>query len=106
VPPLAWRIVADGRLQSSRAMRWCRPPDLRQQDEAHVPLAHGRQITIEDSEQAADVLGAWAEVEGVECEVDDLAVHHRPGDLLEPEPDELDVEAGYPHGSPRPGAER
>jgi len=86
------------------------PDELAETPTVEVRVYHDGELIArelcEDSEQVADVLGAWAEVDGVECEVDDLAVHHRPGDILEPEPDELDVEAGYPHGAPGPGAER
>ena len=40
----------------------------------------------ESEDQAADVVDTWSELEGVVCEVDDLSVRHRPGDILEPEP--------------------
>ena len=39
----------------------------------------------ESEEAAATVVEAWAEVDGVECEVDDLSFRHRAGDILEPE---------------------
>jgi hypothetical protein len=42
----------------------------------------------ESEDQAALAVEAWAEVEGVEFEVDDLSIRHRPGDVLEPEPPE------------------
>ncbi len=60
----------------------------------------------EDSERVTDLLDAWAEVDGVECEVDDLSARHRPGDVLEPESEEVDVEPGYPHEPSRREAER
>ncbi|TVT38129.1 hypothetical protein FNH05_24595 [Amycolatopsis rhizosphaerae] len=49
----------------------------------------------ESEEQAAEVVEAWAEVDGVTTEVDDLSFHHRPGDLLEPEPAE-EPDEDYP----------
>jgi hypothetical protein len=70
---------------------------------------HGRLVAkelCEDGDRVADVLDAWAEVDGVECEVDDLSARHHAGDILEPESDEIDVEAGYPHETPRREAER
>jgi hypothetical protein len=47
-----------------------------------------RQELCESDEQAAQVVHEWEEVQGVECEVDDLSFRHRPGDVLEPEPAE------------------
>ncbi len=52
----------------------------------------------ESEEEATVVVEAWSEIEGVECEVDDLSIRHRPGDVLEPEPPEPDTEQ-----YPRPG---
>lgn len=52
----------------------------------------------ESEELAALVVDAWLEIEGVECEVDDLSIRHRPGDILEPEPAEIDLEE-YPRAS-------
>jgi hypothetical protein len=46
----------------------------------------------ESEEQAAFVVEAWSEQEGTECEVDDLTVHHRPGDIAEPQPGEVSEE--------------
>jgi len=46
-------------------------------------LVH-RQL-CESEEEAAAVVDRWIELEGVECEVDDLSTHHRPGEILEPE---------------------
>jgi len=48
-----------------------------------------QQELCESEEQALLVVDEWAELDGVECEVDDLSVHHRAGDILEPEPAEL-----------------
>jgi hypothetical protein len=70
---------------------------------------HGHLVArelCEDGDRVADVLDAWAELDGVECEVDDLSTRHHPGDILEPEADEIDVEAGYPHGISGREAER
>jgi hypothetical protein len=41
----------------------------------------------ESEAAAADVVERWREVEGVECVIDDLATHHRAGQILEPEVD-------------------
>lgn len=53
----------------------------------HGALVHRELCESED--QAALVVDEWSELDGVECEVDDLSIHHRPGDILEPEPAEL-----------------
>lgn len=50
----------------------------------------------ESEEDALVVVESWQEQEGVRCEVDDLTVRHRPGDILEPEPALLDDEAHDP----------
>lgn len=52
----------------------------------HGELVH--QELCESEEQAALVVEEWAELDGVTCEVDDLSIRHRPGDVLEPEPAE------------------
>jgi len=59
-----------------------------------VVYQHGRRIhreLCESAEAAADVAERWGELDGTECFVEDLAVTHRPGQILEPE-----VEEGYP----------
>jgi hypothetical protein len=38
----------------------------------------------ESEEEVTAVIEAWSEQTGVECQVDDLSVHHRAGDVLEP----------------------
>ena len=51
----------------------------------------GREIARElhdTPEQAADAVGRWSEQQGVVCQVDDLAVHHRPSDIRDPAPDD------------------
>jgi len=48
-----------------------------------------RRELCESEEQAALVVDAWSELDGVECEVDDLATRDRTGDSLEPEPAEF-----------------
>lgn len=48
---------------------------------------HGRLIhreLCESEADAASVLERWNEVDGAEFQVDDLAVHHVPSDILEP----------------------
>lgn len=59
----------------------------------HGDLVH-REL-CESEEQAALVIEEWSELDGVECEVDDLSVRHEPGEILEPEPAELREQA-YP----------
>jgi hypothetical protein len=49
----------------------------------HGTLVH-REL-VESEEQAAAVVDEWAELDGVQCEVDDLSIRHRPGEILEPE---------------------
>jgi hypothetical protein len=47
-------------------------------------------LTLCESEQeAAKVVEQWSDVENVYVLVDDLSVHHRPGDILAP--DELPI---------------
>jgi hypothetical protein len=53
----------------------------------HGELVH-REL-CESEEQASLVIEEWSELDGVECEVDDLSVRHRPGEILGPEPAEL-----------------
>jgi len=58
---------------------------------------HGRlwlQEVCESENAAAVAIEEWSELEGVTCEVDDLSIRHRPGDILAPEPPEPDTE-GY-----------
>jgi len=59
----------------------------------HGALVH-REL-CESEEQAASVVEAWSELEGTECELDDLTVHHRPGDIAEPDRAEVHDEE-YP----------
>jgi hypothetical protein len=54
-----------------------------------------RRELCESEEQASTVIDAWAELDGVTCEVDDLSVRHQQGQILEPEPAEL-RDADYP----------
>jgi hypothetical protein len=53
----------------------------------HGELVHTE--LCESDEQAALVVEEWAEHDGVTCEVDDLSIRHRPGDILAPEPADL-----------------
>jgi hypothetical protein len=63
----------------------------------HGELTH-RQL-CESVEEAAAVVDTWRELEGVECEVDDLSVKHRPDEILDPSLAEpLDEE--YPREAP------
>lgn len=34
---------------------------------------------------ASSFADEWAELDGVQCEVDDLSIRHHPGEILEPE---------------------
>jgi hypothetical protein len=50
---------------------------------------HGELIETElcDTEdEATRTVERWSELDDITCEVDDLTVRHRPGDVLEPEP--------------------
>ncbi len=51
----------------------------------------------ESTEAAAEVARAWAEVDGVECVIDDLAVKHADGQILAPEEEDAEVDDDYPH---------
>ena len=44
----------------------------------------------ESESDAAAVVDRWQETDGTEFQVDDLAVHHRPTDILEPTESVLD----------------
>jgi hypothetical protein len=44
----------------------------------------------ESESEAAAVVDRWKEVDGTEFQVDDLAVHHGPTDILEPTEGVLD----------------
>ena len=60
---------------------------------------------VESEEQAALVVEEWAELDGVTCEVDDLSIRHRAGQILEPELAELpDEEADRRDSSDAPGS--
>ena len=57
-------------------------------------------------EEAAEVVARWSEVDGVRCEVDDLTVHHEPGQVFEPEPALLDEDdEEYDEHAVEPGLE-
>lgn len=67
--------------------QWDETPTVEVRVFRHGKLVH-REL-CESQEQAALVVEAWADLDGVECEVDDLSVRHRPGDVLEPDLAEL-----------------
>jgi diaminopimelate epimerase len=46
------------------------------------------QVACETAQEAAEVVAEWEEHDGVECEVEDLAGHHLPTDVLTPEPED------------------
>jgi hypothetical protein len=47
------------------------------------------QVPCESTAEAAGIVRAWEERDGIECEVEDLAVHHEPTDVLAPEPEDF-----------------
>jgi hypothetical protein len=56
-----------------------------------VAFRDGREIARElydTPEEAAEAVDRWSERPGVVCQVDDLAVHHRPTDIRDPAPDD------------------
>lgn len=56
---------------------------------------HGRrvaQVLCESAEDAADAVAQWDDVDGIECEVEDLATGHGVADVRAPEPDDLTLE--------------
>ena len=65
----------------------------------HGDLVH-REL-CESEEAAADVVDEWGELEGIEFVVDDLAVKHGQGQILEPDADELFADEAYPHATGR-----
>jgi hypothetical protein len=70
-----------------------------------VVYRHGEVVhreLCESAEAATEVVDRWSELDGVECSVDDLAVHHVGGQILEPDPDEPFDETAYPPSPPRP----
>ena len=44
-----------------------------------------QRVLCESDDEVQTVIDQWAEVEGAQFQVEDLAVHHRPGDVLEPD---------------------
>ncbi len=54
----------------------------------HGALIH--QELCESEEQATSIADEWSEFGDVSCEIDDLSIHHQPGDILEPEPAVVD----------------
>lgn len=58
----------------------------------------------ESDEDAALVVEEWNEIEGTECEVDDLSSPHRPDQILDLEPPEPPDEEAYPPGPPGTGS--
>lgn len=55
-----------------------------------------RRELCDSEDDAALVVDEWSEVDGIEVEVDDLTIVHRPGDILAPEPPEP-RDGGYPY---------
>jgi len=46
------------------------------------------QVPCESTEEAAGIVRAWEERDGIECEIEDLAVRHGADDVLAPEPED------------------
>ncbi len=62
-----------------------------------VVFEHGVEVhreLCESNEDAELVVERWSERDGVMCQVDDLSVHHRPGEILEPDPADLLADDG------------
>jgi len=55
----------------------------------------------ESAEAAQDIVDAWSEIEGVECEVDDLSVTHRADEILEPSAEDYRDESAERDYGPR-----
>jgi hypothetical protein len=54
---------------------------------------------VETEAEAETVVEAWSEQDAVHCEVDDVAVRHRAGQILEPDEPELTHPERYPSES-------
>lgn len=80
------------------------PPEREESPTIEVRVFRDGQLIsrelCESEEQAALVVDVWAELERVECEVDDLSIHHGSEDVLEPEPAE-DRTEDYPRSDVR-----
>jgi hypothetical protein len=63
---------------------WDEAPTVEVRVFQHGELVHRELCESED--QAALAVEEWSELDGVRCEVDDLSIEHRPGDIFEPEP--------------------
>ena len=46
------------------------------------------QVACESSQEAAEIVAEWEERPGIKCEVEDLAGHHGPDDVLAAEPED------------------
>lgn len=64
-----------------------------------VVYQHGREIhreLCETAEAADEIASSWSELPGVECQVDDLATRHHPGEILEPDEGPGPLDEDYP----------
>lgn len=55
-----------------------------------IVFQHGHEIArelCESPEDAAVIVDWWNQQDGVQCQVDDLSIHHSPRDILEPTAD-------------------
>ncbi len=73
--------------------RWDDSPTIEIRVFRHGELVHTE--LCESEEEATLVVEEWADFDGVQCEVDDLTVKHRPGDIFEPMP-AVPAEEDYP----------
>jgi hypothetical protein len=68
-----------------------------------IVFQHGHEIArelCESSEEAAVIVDWWNEQDGVECQVDDLSIHHCPDDILEPTADGFVEDADRTENTP------
>ena len=86
--------------------------DLRPEDFGETPTLEVRayregklveRALCETEEEAADVVAAWEELEGVECVVDDLSAETHDVDSLEPEREAGDDYPSLPDAGGAPG---
>ena len=56
-------------------------------------------VAVESAQEAAEVAAEWEAREGIKTEVEDLAVHHGPDDVLAPEPEDDFSDDDYPNES-------
>jgi hypothetical protein len=85
-------------IDTDACVEHCETPTVEVRVFRHGALVHHE--LVESEEQAALVVDEWAEHDGATCEVDDLSIRHRAGQILEPELAELPDEDADRHISP------